>query len=74
MDEDHPLSPQSPSAATKMAAEALALSFHRSFGTPVTIVRLFHNFGPRQSARAIIPTVITQALHAAADRPERYET
>ena len=58
--ETHPLTPQSPYAATKLAADQLALSFHRSFGTPVTVVRPFNTYGPRQSARAVIPTIITQ--------------
>jgi NAD dependent epimerase/dehydratase len=58
--EEHPLQAQSPYAATKIAADELALSFHRSFGTPVAIVRPFNTYGPRQSARAVIPTIITQ--------------
>jgi NAD dependent epimerase/dehydratase len=62
MDERHPLSAQSPYAATKIAADQLALSFHRSYGLPVVVVRPFNTYGPRQSARAIIPTIITQAL------------
>ncbi|HNV24478.1 MAG TPA: NAD-dependent 4,6-dehydratase LegB [Candidatus Omnitrophota bacterium] len=60
IDEKHPVNPQSPYAATKSAADQLALSFYRSFKTPVTIVRPFNTFGPRQSARAVIPTIITQ--------------
>ncbi len=60
--EDHPLRGQSPYAATKIAADALGLSYHRSFDLPVTILRPFNTYGPRQSARAIIPTVISQAL------------
>ncbi len=60
MDERHPIVPQSPYAATKAAADDLALSFYRSFDLPVTVVRPFNTFGPRQSARAIIPTIITQ--------------
>ncbi len=60
MSEDHPLSAQSPYAASKIAADQIALSFQRSFGTPVTVVRPFNTFGPRQSARAVIPAVITQ--------------
>ena len=60
--ENHPLNAQSPYAATKIAADQLALSFHRSFGLPVSIVRPFNTFGPRQSARAVIPTIITQLL------------
>lgn len=62
IDEDHPLHPQSPYAATKVAADQLALSFQRSFGTPVVIARPFNTYGPRQSARAVIPTIVTQAL------------
>ncbi len=62
IDEDHPLRGQSPYAATKIAADALGLSYHRSFDLPVTVLRPFNTFGPRQSARAIIPTIISQAL------------
>ncbi len=60
IDEKHPLQPQSPYSATKIAADALAMSFHNAFGLPLTIARPFNTYGPRQSARAIIPTVITQ--------------
>ena len=60
--EEHRLHPQSPYAATKVGADQLALSYQRSFGTPVAIVRPFNTYGPRQSARAVIPTIITQAL------------
>ena len=60
--EEHPLQGQSPYAATKIGADQLALSFHRSFQLPVAILRPFNTYGPRQSARAVIPTVITQAL------------
>ena len=60
--EEHRLHPQSPYAATKVAADQLALSYQRSFGTPVAIVRPFNTYGPRQSARAVIPTIVTQAL------------
>jgi NAD dependent epimerase/dehydratase len=60
--EEHPLNAQSPYAATKIAADQLALSFFKSFGLPVSIVRPFNTFGPRQSARAVIPTIITQLL------------
>ncbi len=60
--ERHPLQGQSPYAATKIAADALGESYHRSFDLPVTILRPFNTFGPRQSARAIIPTIISQAL------------
>jgi NAD dependent epimerase/dehydratase len=62
MDEKHPFQGQSPYSATKIGADRLAESFYRSFGTPVTIVRPFNTYGPRQSARAVIPTVITQLL------------
>jgi len=60
--EEHPLQGQSPYSATKIAADQLALSFYCSFGTPVTIIRPFNTYGPRQSARAVIPTIITQLL------------
>jgi dTDP-glucose 4,6-dehydratase len=60
--ESHPLHPQSPYAATKVAADQLALTYQRSFGTPVVVARPFNTFGPRQSARAVIPTIISQAL------------
>lgn len=62
MTELHPLSAQSPYAATKIAADQLALSYARSFDLPVSIVRPFNTYGPGQSARAIVPTVVTQAL------------
>lgn len=62
MSEEHPKQPQSPYAASKVAADALALSFHRSFQSPVAVVRPFNTYGPRQSDRAIIPTIISQAL------------
>jgi dTDP-glucose 4,6-dehydratase len=62
IDEEHPLNAQSPYAATKIGADQLALSFRRSFETPVVVARPFNTFGPRQSARAVIPTLITQAL------------
>lgn len=60
--EDHLLNAQSPYAASKIAADQLALSFYKSYGLPVTIIRPFNTFGPRQSARAIIPTIVTQLL------------
>ncbi|MEP1094967.1 MAG: NAD-dependent 4,6-dehydratase LegB [Cyclobacteriaceae bacterium] len=60
--EDHPKQPQSPYSATKIGADSIADSFYRSFELPVTIVRPFNTYGPRQSARAIIPTIITQLL------------
>lgn len=62
IDEAHPLKAQSPYAATKLAADQLALSYHASFGLPVVVVRPFNTYGPRQSARAVIPTIIAQAL------------
>jgi nucleoside-diphosphate-sugar epimerase len=62
IDEKHPLQPQSPYSASKISAEALSLSFYNSFNTPVVVVRPFNTFGPRQSARAVIPTIIAQAL------------
>lgn len=62
IDEKHPINPQSPYAATKVSADYLALSFHKSFNLLVTILRPFNAFGPRQSARAVIPTIITQIL------------
>jgi NAD dependent epimerase/dehydratase len=62
IDEKHPYNPQSPYAASKAAADHLALSYYRSFDLPVTIIRPFNTFGPRQSARAIIPTIISQIL------------
>lgn len=58
--EDHPLQGQSPYSASKIGADQIALSFHASFGTPVAVLRPFNTYGPRQSARAVIPTVITQ--------------
>lgn len=58
--EDHPLNAQSPYAATKVGADQMALSFHRSFATPVAVLRPFNTYGPRQSARAVIPTIIGQ--------------
>ena len=60
IDENHPVQPQSPYSATKIAADAMAMSFYNSFGLPVTIARPFNTYGPRQSARAVIPTIITQ--------------
>jgi NAD dependent epimerase/dehydratase len=62
IDESHPLQGQSPYSASKIAADKLAESYYRSFATPVTTVRPFNTFGPRQSARALIPTIISQAL------------
>jgi NAD dependent epimerase/dehydratase len=62
IDEAHPLQGQSPYSASKIGADQIAESFYRSFDLPVTIVRPFNTYGPRQSARAVIPTIITQAL------------
>jgi len=62
IDEDHPLQGQSPYSASKIAADKLAESYYRSFATPVMTLRPFNTFGPRQSARAFIPTIISQAL------------
>lgn len=58
--EEHPLQGQSPYSATKIGADQLALSFYRSFGLPVAVIRPFNTYGPRQSARAVIPTIISQ--------------
>lgn len=63
IDEKHPFQGQSPYSATKIGADRIAESFYRSFQSPVTIVRPFNTFGPRQSARAVIPTIITQLLN-----------
>src|SRR3990167_7919218 len=60
IDEKHPLQPQSPYSATKIAADAMAMSFYNTFDLPLTIARPFNTYGPRQSARAVIPTIITQ--------------
>ncbi|SVC22601.1 uncharacterized protein METZ01_LOCUS275455 [marine metagenome] len=60
IDEKHPMQPQSPYSASKIAADAMAMSFHNAFDLPVTIARPFNTYGPRQSARAVIPTIITQ--------------
>ena len=60
INEKHPLQPQSPFSASKIGADAMAMSFYNSFNLPVTIARPFNTYGPRQSARAIIPTIITQ--------------
>jgi NAD dependent epimerase/dehydratase len=62
IDEKHPMQAQSPYSATKIGADHLADSYYRSFGLPVTIVRPFNTYGPRQSTRAVIPTIMTQAL------------
>lgn len=63
--EEHPLQGQSPYSASKIGADQIAMSFHASFGTPVTTVRPFNTYGPRQSARAVIPTIITQIASGA---------
>jgi nucleoside-diphosphate-sugar epimerase len=60
IDENHPLQPQSPYSASKISADALAKSYHLSFGLPLTIARPFNTYGPRQSARAVIPSIIGQ--------------
>jgi NAD dependent epimerase/dehydratase len=60
IDENHPLQPQSPYSASKISADAMAMSFYNSFDLPLSIVRPFNTYGPRQSARAVIPTIITQ--------------
>ena len=62
IDEKHELQPQSPYSASKISADAIALSFHYSFGLPVSIIRPFNTYGPRQSIRAVIPTIILQLL------------
>ena len=71
MDESHPLVAQSPYAATKVAADQLAGSYFRSFDLPVTTLRPFNTFGPRQSMRAVLPTLMTQALYANTSSWER---
>lgn len=60
IDEKHPIQPQSPYSASKIGADCIAMSFHNSFSLPLTIARPFNTYGPRQSARAVIPTIITQ--------------
>jgi len=65
IDENHPMQPQSPYSATKIAADAMAMSFFNAFELPVTIARPFNTYGPRQSARAVIPTIITQIANGA---------
>jgi dTDP-glucose 4,6-dehydratase len=67
IDEQHPFQGQSPYSATKIGADRMTESFYRSFNTPVTIVRPFNTYGPRQSARAVIPTIITQLLNGASE-------
>jgi dTDP-glucose 4,6-dehydratase len=63
--EEHPLQGQSPYSASKIGADQIAMSFYTSFGTPVSIIRPFNTYGPRQSARAVIPTIITQIANGA---------
>ena len=65
IDENHPKQPQSPYSASKIGADAMAMSFYNAFELPITIVRPFNTYGPRQSARAIIPTIITQVASGA---------
>lgn len=65
IDEDHPLQAQSPYSASKMSADHLAESYHRAFGVPVATLRPFNTFGPRQSARAVIPTIVSQLARGA---------
>jgi len=65
IDENHPIQPQSPYSATKIAADAMAMSFYNAFELPLTIARPFNTYGPRQSARAVIPTIITQIANGA---------
>ena len=65
IDENHPMQAQSPYSATKIAADALAMSFYNAFDLPISIARPFNTYGPRQSARAVIPTIITQIANGA---------
>lgn len=65
IDESHPLQPQSPYSASKVGADSMAMAFHHAWNLPVIIARPFNTFGPRQSARAVIPTIITQILGGA---------
>ena len=67
IDENHPMQPQSPYSATKIATDAMAMSFYNAFNLPVTIARPFNTYGPRQSARAVIPTIITQIANGATE-------
>ena len=71
IDERHPLQGQSPYSASKIGADKLAESYFRSFELPVVILRPFNTYGPRQSARAVIPTVLAQALNGAKVDPSR---
>jgi nucleoside-diphosphate-sugar epimerase len=61
IDEHHPLHPQSPYAASKVASDQMALAYHRTWGLPVVVLRPFNTYGPRQSERAVLPTILTQA-------------
>jgi nucleoside-diphosphate-sugar epimerase len=63
MDENHPLVGQSPYSASKISADQFAISYYKSFALPVKIVRPFNTYGPRQSARAVIPTIISQIIY-----------
>jgi NAD dependent epimerase/dehydratase len=74
MDENHPLNPQSPYAASKVGSDKLAESFYRTYGLPVVILRPFNTYGPRQSPRAVIPTIIIQALKSRIVRLGNIET
>ena len=65
IDENHPLQPQSPYSASKIAADSMAMSYFNAFNLPVTVARPFNTYGPRQSARAVIPTIITQIADGA---------
>jgi NAD dependent epimerase/dehydratase len=65
IDENHPLQPQSPYSASKIGSDAVAMSFYNAFGLPLTLARPFNTYGPRQSARAVIPTIITQIASGA---------
>ena len=65
IDEKHPLQPQSPYSASKIGADAMAMSFYNAFDLPLTVARPFNTYGPRQSARAVIPTIITQIANGA---------
>jgi NAD dependent epimerase/dehydratase len=67
IDENHPMQAQSPYSATKIAADAMVMSFYNAFELPVTIARPFNTYGPRQSARAVIPTIITQIANGVAE-------
>ena len=67
IDEEHPMQPQSPYSATKIAADAMAMSFYNAFNLPVTIARPFNTYGPRQSARAVIPSIIIQIANSATE-------